>query len=138
MKNKFRGKRIDDGKWVYGYLIGEDVIVGEIVEFNNEYFNTGFWYKVDPATVGQSTGLPDKNGRVICEDDIVEVRYKNPLKPGEEIVERYHIKMGKSTLWEMLHASGEKHWNRLLFMQHERVKVIGNIHDNPELLEVGE
>lgn len=56
---KFRGKRIDSGEWVYGNLIGTDVIVGDIVEFNDEYFNTEFWYKVDSKTVGLFTGLYD-------------------------------------------------------------------------------
>ena len=50
---KFRGRRIDTGEWVYGYLIGKDVIVGEVVEFHEEYFWTEFWYRVDPDTVGQ-------------------------------------------------------------------------------------
>jgi hypothetical protein len=45
---KFRGKRIDNYEWVYGYLIGNDVIVGEIVDWDSDYFNTEFWYKVDP------------------------------------------------------------------------------------------
>ena len=48
---KFRGKRIDNGELVYGYLIGNDVIVGNIVEWDDEYFNTEFWMKVDPETV---------------------------------------------------------------------------------------
>lgn len=48
-RNMYRGKHNDE--WVYGYLIGNDVIVGEIVEFNDEYFNCEFWYKVDPLSV---------------------------------------------------------------------------------------
>lgn len=39
----FRGKRSDNGEWVYGYLIGNDVIVGEIVLFEDEFFSTEFW-----------------------------------------------------------------------------------------------
>ena len=73
-KIRFRGKPVDpidldalpeyadwikDG-WVYGYLIGKDVIVGEIVEFEDDYFNTEFWCRVRPETVGQFTGLKMK------------------------------------------------------------------------------
>ncbi|NMA73449.1 MAG: hypothetical protein GX963_04675 [Bacteroidales bacterium] len=49
---RFKGKRLDNDEWVYGYLIGKNVIVGEIVEFDDDYFYTEFWYKVDPKTVG--------------------------------------------------------------------------------------
>ena len=49
----FRGKSIETGEWIYGSLIGNDVIVGKIVEFEEDYFCTEFWNKVDPETVGQ-------------------------------------------------------------------------------------
>ena len=68
----FRGKRVDNGQWVEGSLIGEDVIVGKIVDFEEDYFTTEFWYKVDPETVGQFTGITDKNELKIFEGDILE------------------------------------------------------------------
>ena len=49
----FRGKLLDNGQWVEGSLIGEDVIVGNIVDFEEDYFATEFWYRVDQETVGQ-------------------------------------------------------------------------------------
>ena len=68
----FRGKRADNGEWIYGYLIGNNVIVGEVVDFDDDYFNTQFWYKVDPETVGQFTGLTDKNGTKVFEGGIIK------------------------------------------------------------------
>ena len=54
---KFRGRRIDNGEWVHGYLIEDRYIVGPVVEWTEDYFSTEFWFKVDPETVGQYTGL---------------------------------------------------------------------------------
>lgn len=49
---------IKDG-WVYGHLIGRDVIVGEITHFDDEGFATEFWYRVKPETVMQYTDNPE-------------------------------------------------------------------------------
>ncbi len=65
----YRGKHIETGEWIYGSRIGDDVIVGDIVDWNEEYFCTEFWYKVDPATVGQYTGALDEEKTQIFEGD---------------------------------------------------------------------
>ena len=123
---KFRGKRIDNGEWVYGYLIGNDVIVGDIIEFNTEYFNTEFWYKVDPETVGQYTGLIDKNGTKIFEGDILDGH-----SDGHGVVEWTDFDGGYNYVFDDGNAVG-------VYEVLRDAKVIGNIHDNPGLIKRGE
>ncbi|OCA84452.1 hypothetical protein A8F94_17290 [Bacillus sp. FJAT-27225] len=81
----------------------------------------------------QYTGLKDKNGREIYEGDVVEERWHNPLAGGQN-VDRYEVTLAPSTLYIMKHSSGEQRWDRTLFMRGNHVEVIGNIYDNPELL----
>lgn len=57
---KFRGKRLDDGEWVYGFYYEKPS--GKSYIYNNQ---TRLHHEVDPATVGQYTGLNDKHGREI-------------------------------------------------------------------------
>lgn len=123
----FRGKRTDNGEWVYGYLIGNNVIVGEVVDFDDDYFNTEFWYKVDPETVGQFTGMEDSLTFQIFEGDIV--RHTRSSVWGTE-----------STINEVyfdteLMQFGLKNSNELFnFQFSNEFEVIGNAYDNTELI----
>jgi uncharacterized phage protein (TIGR01671 family) len=133
----FRGKRLDNGEWVEGsgFLREGDAcwIYGKIKR-EGDCFND--WEKVDPTTVGQFTGLCDKNGKKIFEGDIVRVCLNPEIDTGvikfDERIAGFIIDFNPCELGTFLdmflafQEVGNKVW----------VEVIGNVHDNPELLEV--
>ena len=141
----FRGKRIDDGTWAYGYYGvfkgRHDIYVpfSEEEEKENEshIFSVigGLWHNVNPETVGQFTGLTDKNGAKIFEGDIIDA---------------------SAEWWSAAGPAGHDspimlvEWNDYIcgfdpfanydcdcgvYINANNCTVIGNIHDNPELLE---
>lgn len=122
----FRGKRIDNGEWVEGAFCPKNcdglydpmVDSPSIIKLNEP--NEGFWFDVDPDTVGQYTGLQDKNGEPFFEGDIVVLP---ELYGGGKGVITYCGAAFK--------AFSEVHAYRVS----ESMKVIGNIHDHPELLK---
>ncbi len=143
----FRGKT-DKGEWIEGQLLFFKASVGEktfalIVEScewdnSNEWFNLCKRAKVIPETIGQYTGLTDKNGTKIFEGDIHE-----------------HIVGGKSYLFVVKHGkyydfeAADKRYgwyfqntktndcNSFYGDEKDYANIIGNIHDNPELLKGG-
>lgn len=120
---KFRGKRLDNGVWVEGSLLQDDYGVCVIVEFVDHHEQ---WHEVDPDTVGQYTGMKDKNGEEICEGDIVEWENMMGTKMCSVIAYR-----GRGFCFVDAHNKPEEIWCYVF-------KKIGNIHDNPEMLKGGE
>ena len=121
----FRGKRTDNGKWVKGYLYITHTGTHEIGSYDAEINIERLTFDVIPETVGQYTGLTDKNGVRIFEGDIVEC-----VSGGEQAVIswlKYFACFGLSfDGW----CCGFDDYD---FSPND-FKAIGNIHDNPELL----
>lgn len=113
-----------DGIWVKGYLVDERYIVSE---------KDGCEFLIDPKTICQCTGLKDKNGKLIWENDICDRKGPYP-----EIVK---YRNGDWTLdySYVSHKEIEVNYCNLGFYTEQRkcVEVIGNIFDNPELIERG-
>ena len=122
---EFRGKHTDSGLWVYGYVAeistygvpGHRIVVGiyEKPKPKKEFY--GNWWEVNPDTVGQYTGLSDKNGTKIFEGDIV-------LLKGDE--EPYQVVFDESCFQVY---SDSVRYAMDNFYDYE-IEVIGNIYDN--------
>ena len=119
---KFRGKRLDNGEWVVGHL---GIMWNEWHIFGWDDTNTA--YPVDPATIGQYTGMKDKAGQDIFEGDVLRIPQIPYFKGGNGYVlfidDRISVKDGEESEWRLT-------W----VVQESNDGIIGNIHDNPELI----
>lgn len=140
---KFRGKRLDNGEWVYGDLHIRTPFPHIHSEIDYSRVN------IDPHTVGQFTGLHDKNGNEIYEGDIVDFispffrDLTYPSYPAAPVDPRHHYQcvavwnerdcgFGLVSLKEALLKPCEQ--QPVGITQISDSYLIGNIHDNPELL----
>lgn len=141
----FRGKRIDNGEWVYGHIYTQVDLPDTIEEEWYWYIKpigSESWvsYRVDPYTVGQYTGLKDKHGKKIFEGDILHIArnadglggyYQPPLDYPVAVVVKWDL---CAWMWETL-CEDKRFISFPDAWCHYECEVIGNIHDNPELLK---
>jgi len=131
----FRGKRIDNGKWVFGFYYktrGIHIILGDTMPDNTGQRE----YEVDPETVGEYTNMKTKNSEMIFEGDIIKINECHILqKPTIGKI----VWMG-SGLWCEIKNPITKTWNPIGIevMLTMGCEVAGNIHDNPELWEASD
>lgn len=127
----FRGKRVDNGEWVCGAYYGLCRITNKAGGFEYEHLmrqsNDEPLYRVDPETVGQFTGMYDRNGKKIFEGDIIAFR------SSESIYEvAYDIADARFII---LLRNGKDSFLRFYNISAYYFSVIANKWDNPELLE---
>ena len=129
----FKGKRLDNGEWVQGALFnGEShCIIGQEIKFSpyTEHECKIVGYEVDRDTICQCTGLKDKNGKLILENDVVRVT----INGGSTICRcAFSDTVAQFQLWQ---EHTIKRTSTVLNLGNYECEVIGNIFDNPELLE---
>lgn len=151
---RFRGKRVDNGEWVYGDLLQPNLIVADWCnETGTQVFDLEA-YAVIPETIGQFTGLKDKNGNKIFEGDVVKQSFQQntPKVFCARVIKGYHQGVVKITsngvsIMRPYFVITYDDWDEDISPQilktpksvrGYRSEIIGNIHDNPELLNVKE
>ena len=130
----FRGKREDNGEWVEGRLIADEAIVpkGQVFYISDNVLDSTVYARiVIPETVGQYTGLIDKNGKKIFEGDIVKIPIYEGCQERVIAVVAWDIKKavfylhGKRVKTDFYHYFGND------------CEIIGNIYDNPATSKKG-
>lgn len=134
----FRGKGTHGfacGEWVYGYYVKDFWSTASrgfgILPINKE---CGGYCEVDPETIGQFTGLTDKNGKKIFEGDVVQGTI---ISQWNKSVIRCEVVFERDGFVSVEHKKNGKLWLHKLCFSKD-IEVIGNIHDNPELLEASD
>ena len=127
----FRGKRTDFNRWIEGYLYRLSEKLNPFIMIKN---NGGMAFEVIPETVGQYTGLTDKNGMKIFEGDIVQI---------EDFTHGCALNYKQPTSNWVVHWREDTARFCIDYMSYlpfdfTETEIIGNIYDNPELLKGAE
>lgn len=137
---KFRGKRESNGDWIYGCLrqenSGRKVIMTNLSTWGDNPDDVepyGDDITVDPNTVGQYTGLKDKDGNDIYEGDIVKTPLIAPIF-GDILADAWSNALIRFNQGSFVVSYYNSH-NIYLQYLCDKIELLGNIHDNPELLK---
>ena len=120
----FRGKSLDNGKWESGYLLENQGRTFIYHATNDDGRIVVAAVEVDPYTVGQYTGLKDKNGKKIYEADILTVTFRN-MGVVEWRDGGFVVNFGDMGVFELTHCFGYTY----------QMCITGNIHDNADLIK---
>ena len=149
MNNRFlfRGKRLEDGAFVNGLYLHEGHDMNSLkyyIQTLSEDGVTYMKYEIDPSTLGQCTDLMDRNGKMIFEGDMVYHKIENGKQTAVGVVEwytpdyddLYNKHCGFVIRWidKKGDASSSLRKDIACWILRFRLPIIGNIHDNPELL----
>ncbi len=114
----FKAKRIDNGEWVIGYVVKYGYTRKEKYYIVPDYASDLYAIEVDPSTICRCTGLKDKNSKLIWENDICKYQWR-----------------GKTKIDVIKYVPPMFSYSRAMRWDLDKDEVIGNIFDNPELLE---
>lgn len=134
----YKAKRVDNGEWIVGGLVRYGFTGKEKYYIVPDYASDLYAIEIDPNTICQCTGLKDKNGKLIWENDILHngnyfvVKRNGSCSRFDIVLNKFHnIPIGK---WEPMICD----WKTNDFKEYRKAvdyEVIGNVFDNPELLE---
>ena len=145
-KIKFRAKGLNDDNWHYGSYVYTDDNRNNpfasgpfkekhhIIQYYPGDWNLGGWeaIEINPNTLGQFTNLKDKNGEEIYEGDIIAFNWRS--SDGVDITDLLEVRFIRG-VFAFLWDGDIDHEANIVSPTHEWATVVGNIHDNPDLIK---